>query len=287
MNDQYAFNKQISEFLAEYNNRFKMFSHMNMPGKMCYQANLNRQDVNAVIRVYLPELFPRQPPLVVVVPPFQNEIITQNGTINEDSLKMWNFNSSLKNTVSIILSKLEGKSKIESGQNLTQLISSGEEDQLMTDLVKDLNSKTIEELILINFNPEEYVYDLTQKQRNCNLALLQEVNLLSDQADKLKMDSEDIRKVIDENKQIYDEKEKELREVYAQKQLLDSKFTVEKLIEEMKTNIDENYQKPRQKLINDFINKRIDFESFKQSFKELSQKYHYYNIIKDKMNLYK
>ena len=69
--------------------------------------------------------------------------------------------------------------------------------------------------------------------------------------------------------------------------MLDSKFTVEKLIDEMRKYIDENFQKPRQKIINDFLSKKIDFESFKDSFKELSQKYHYYNIIKDKMNLYK
>jgi len=47
----YLYNKQISEFLYEYNNRFKQVTHMNMPGKSCYQANLNRSDVNAVIKM--------------------------------------------------------------------------------------------------------------------------------------------------------------------------------------------------------------------------------------------
>lgn len=53
MNDNYMFNKQISEFLYEYNNRFKQISHMNMPGKVGYQANLNRTDVNAVMKMYI------------------------------------------------------------------------------------------------------------------------------------------------------------------------------------------------------------------------------------------
>jgi hypothetical protein len=52
MNDiGFQYNKQVSEFLFEFNNRFKQISHMNMPGKTGYQANLNRTDVNAVIKM--------------------------------------------------------------------------------------------------------------------------------------------------------------------------------------------------------------------------------------------
>jgi len=55
------------------------------------------------------------------------------------------------------------------------------------------------------------------------------------------------------------------------------------LIEEIKKHNEENFQKPRQKLIADFLAKKIDFESFKTSFKELSVKFHYYTIIKEKL----
>lgn len=154
-------------------------------------------------------------------------------------------------------------------------------------MVKDLNNRSIEELLFINFNHEDYVYEFTQKQRSNNLNLLQEVSNLSETCEKLKSQYEDIKTLIDGCRTEYEEKEKELKEVYNQKQVLDSKFTVEKLIEEMKKNIEENYQKPRQKLINEFLNKKIDFDTFKDSFKELSTKYHYYNLIKDKLNLYK
>ena len=78
-----------------------------------------------------------------------------------------------------------------------------------------------------------------------------------------------------------------MKELYSQKQIIDSNFTVEKLIEETRKAIEENYQKPRQKLINEFLSKKIDMETFKESFKELSVKYHDYNLIKDKLNLYK
>ena len=55
----------------------------------------------------------------------------------------------------------------------------------------------------------------------------------------------------------------------------------------MRKHIEENFQKPRQKLVNEFNTKQISFEKFKEDFKELSTKYHYHNIIKEKLNLYK
>jgi hypothetical protein len=204
---------------------------------------------------------------------------------------MWNFSSSLKNVAGILLAKLEGKQIISNKpqyDGINQIISNNQDDDIISaELTKDLNNKSIEELILINFNPDDYVYEFTQKQRNNNLNLLQEVNTLSETAEKLKSQYDEIKNVIDEYRIQYEEKENELRDVYSQKQLLDSKFTVEKLIEEMKKSIDDNYQKPRQKLINEFLSKKIDFETFKENFKDLSMKYHYYSIIKDKMNLYK
>lgn len=51
MDPNFLYNKQISEFLYEYKQRFTQINHMNMPGKYCYQAKLNRTDVNAVINM--------------------------------------------------------------------------------------------------------------------------------------------------------------------------------------------------------------------------------------------
>ena len=228
-------------------------------------------------------------------PSFPHESLDQTGRVIDDSLKMWNFQSTLKNTTAIILNKFEGKTGSSSfvsnvrpdNQGINQIMSNQEDEQLMSELTKDLNSRSIEELILINFNAEDYIFEFTQKQRNTNIQLLQEVTTLSETSEKLKAEYDEIKSVIDEYRHQYEEKEKELKEVYGQKQLLDNKFTVEKLIEEMKKYIEENFGKPRQKIINDFLSKKIDFETFKESFKELSQKYHDYSIIKDKMNLYK
>lgn len=59
---------------------------------------------------------------------------------------------------------------------------------------------------------------------------------------------------------------------------------MEKLSEEIKKYNDDTYNAPRQKLIKEFLAKKIDFETFKEQFKDLSVNYHYYNLIKEKLN---
>ena len=197
----------------------------------------------------------------------------------------------MKNTTAILLAKFESKQIIKMNvpdSGINQIIPpSQEDDQIAAELIKDLNNKSIEELILINFNQDDYIFEFTQKLRNSNIDLLQDVSVLSHNAEKLKSEYEEIKTVINEYKFQYELKEKELRELFNQKQILDGQFTIEKLIEEMKKNIEENYQKPRQKLINEFLSKKIDFETFKDNFKQLSMGFHYNSLIKDKMNLYK
>ena len=166
-------------------------------------------------------------------------------------------------------------------------MNSPDEQKILKDLAEDLNKKSIEELIYINFNPEHYVNEYTKDSRNMNEALLNEVKNLNNQYEAKKSQYENIKNNIEKCKNQYEEKEKELKNLYGQKQNLESQVTVEKLIEEMKNYIEENYQKPRQRVIQDFMTKKLDFETFKEQFKDLTMKYHYYSIIKDKLNLCK
>ena len=53
------------------------------------------------------------------------------------------------------------------------------EDEISNELVKDLNSKSLEELILIYYNEEDYVYEFTNKLREANLKTIQEIDNLS------------------------------------------------------------------------------------------------------------
>ena len=189
--------------------------------------------------------------------------------------------------MAFLLSKFEGRQGKSDNSGISQIISGSEEDQVSAELTRDLNSKSIEELILINFNPEEYINEFTQKQRDINFALLEEVTKLADTTENLKREYAQTKAVIDGYKQEYEVREKELIEVIEQKKMIDGRFSVENLIQEMRKNLEDNYQKPKQQLIADFFSKKINFDTFKENFKELNQKYHYYNIIKDKMNLYK
>ncbi len=166
-------------------------------------------------------------------------------------------------------------------------MNSPDEQKILKDLAEDLNKKSIEELIYINFNPEHYVNEYTKDSRNMNEALLNEVKNLNNQYEAKKSQYENIKNNIEKCKNQYEEKEKELKNLYGQKQNLESQVTVDKLIYELKNYIDENFQKPRQKIIQDFMSKKIDFETFKDQFKDLTLKYHYYTIIKDKLNLCK
>jgi phenylalanyl-tRNA synthetase alpha subunit len=158
---------------------------------------------------------------------------------------------------------------------------------LMKDIADDLNKKSLEELIYINFNPEHYVNEFTSDGRKANENLLNEVKELNKQYEVKKAQYESIKSNIENCKAQYEQKENELKNLYQQKQNIESNVTVEKLIQELGNYIQQNFQQPKQQLINDFMSKKIDFETFKNQFKDLTLKYHYYSIIKDKLNLCK
>ena len=52
---------------------------------------------------------------------------------------------------------------------------------------------------------------------------------------------------------------------------------------EAKSEIDEKYSKPKHKLVNDFIEKRISYDDYIQQFKDLGMKHHYYTLLVDKL----
>jgi hypothetical protein len=119
------------------------------------------------------------------------------------------------------------------------------------------------------------------------MKLFEEVTEISKETENLKKEYDDVKCQILDFRNKYEESEKELHNLFNQKQIVEGRFTVEALIEEMRKNIENNYQKPRQELVNEFNSKQIDFDKFKEDFKNLSTKYHYHNIIKEKLNLYK
>lgn len=167
------------------------------------------------------------------------------------------------------------------------MIMNNDDKALMKDIADDLNKKSLEELIYINFNPEHYVNEFTSDGRKANENLLNEVKELNRQYEEKKSQYESIKSNIENCKAQYEQKENELKNLYQQKQNIESNVTVEKLIQELGNYIQQNFYQPKEQLVKDFLNKKIDFETFKNQFKDLSLKFHYYSIIKDKLNLCK
>ena len=163
-----------------------------------------------------------------------------------------------------------------------------ESDQtIINNLKEDLKSKSIEELIYLNFNPSFYVEKSTQDLRQQNEKLLSELNDLNKNYQTNKLQYDNIISMLNDYKRQYSEKEQELYNLIEQKKAIDGQITVDGLQNALKTFIDMNYYKPKQQLTNDFLSGKVGLSEFEDKFKYLNQNYHYYSIVKDKLNLCK
>ena len=161
------------------------------------------------------------------------------------------------------------------------------DQQIIQNLKEDLKSKSIEELIYLNFNPSFYIEKSTQALREENEKLLADLNELNKTYQTNKLQYDNIINMLNNYKQQYDIKEKELYRLIEEKKKIDGQLTLEGLQNALKSLIDTKYAKPKQKLVNDFLSGKINLNEFTDQFKQLNQNYHYYSIIKDKLNLYK
>ena len=93
--------------------------------------------------------------------------------------------------------------------------------------------------------------------------------------------------MLNDYKKQYSIKEQELYNLMEEKKKIDSQVTVDGLQSALKSFIDMNYYKPKQQLTNDFLSGKVNLYEFTEKFKNLNQNYHYYSIVKDKLNLYK
>ena len=161
------------------------------------------------------------------------------------------------------------------------------DQQIIQNLKDDLKSKSIEELIYLNFNPSFYIEKSTQALREENERLLADLNELNKTYQTNKLQYDNIISMLNDYKQQYDIKEKELYRLIEEKKKIDGQLTLEGLQSALKSHIDQKYAKPKQQLVNDFLSSKISLNEFTDKFKELNQNYHYYSILKDKLNLFK
>ena len=161
------------------------------------------------------------------------------------------------------------------------------EQTIINNLKDDLKSKSIEELIYLNFNPTFYVEKSTQNLRQQNEQLISELNELNKNYQTNKLQYDNIVNMLNDYKQQYKIKEEELNVLKQQKAKIDGQVTAEGLQNALKSFIDINYYKPKQQLTNDFLTGKVSLYEFTDKYKQLNLNYHYYSIVKDKLNLYK
>ena len=163
-----------------------------------------------------------------------------------------------------------------------------ESDQtIIKNLKDDLKTKSIEELIYLNFNPSFYVEKSTQSLREQNEKLLSELNEINKNYQTNKLQYDNVMNMLNGYKNDYAMKEQELNSLMQQKRMIDQQVTVEGLQNALKNFIDINYYKPKQQLTNDFLSGKVNLSEFTEKFNDLNKNYHYYSIVKDKLNLYK
>ena len=128
----------------------------------------------------------------------------------------------------------------------------------------DLNNKKLEELLSINDNIEKYVNNYVQQEEKEIENIKKEIN-------------EQIN--INQLKNSIVQKQKEIQILLEQKKNLEKQYSKDKIINQLKQEIEEKYNKPKHQLINDLANGKINFEEYIQQFKIYGMKYNYYLLL--------
>ena len=137
-------------------------------------------------------------------------------------------------------------------------------EQKLELIKKDMNDKTLEELLSINDNVENYVNNYVKQEENEIENLKKEIN---------------VQMNINQLKNTIEQKQKEIQFLLAEKKKLENEYSKDKIIYQLNEEIEEKYNKPKHQLINDLANKKINFDQYIEQFKLYGMKYNYYKLI--------
>ena len=132
--------------------------------------------------------------------------------------------------------------------------------------IKDyLNSQSMSELEKINSNVSKFIEEQFIEEQN-------KIDLLNNEINK--------QTKINNTKANLLNFEKKVKELEKQKnELAEKAINKSKIMNEMKTQIEERFNLPKNKLISELINQSITYPEYMQKFKNLSMKYNYYNDL--------
>ena len=128
-----------------------------------------------------------------------------------------------------------------------------------------LNSQSMSELEKINSNISKFIEEqFIEEQNNIDL-LNNEIN------NQTKINN------IKANLLNFEKKVKELEK--QKNELAEKAINKSKFMNEIKTQIEERFNLPKNKLVSDLINQSITYPEFMQKFKHYSMKYNFYNYL--------
>ncbi len=132
--------------------------------------------------------------------------------------------------------------------------------------IKDyLNSQSMSELEKINSNVSKFIEEQFIEEQN-------KIDLLNNEINK--------QTKINNTKANLLKFEKKVKELEKQKnELAEKAINKSKFMNEIKTQIEERFNLPKNKLISDLINQSITYPEFMQKFKNYSMKYNFYNYL--------
>lgn len=202
--------------------------------------------------------------------------------IRDQYLTNWNTSSSLCEATRIILYKLEGSSDSSPIPNAkakpaATLPNNNEVNNVTREFMQTLKGKSIDDLLFVYYNLDHYSFDFLKKERSENERLLNEVNDLYLQLQSRKADFSGYQKEIEET-------EKSIESLHKQKSQYDKLYQKDEIMGKLDKYIEEKLYKPKSQLISDFHNKKIEYDEYKNKFKELALNYYYYTIIREKLN---
>jgi len=174
------------------------------------------------------------------------------------------------------------------------------------DLFKLLQNKSVEELILISLRGEDFVDRFMEPMKKSIVNIVSQTSqmigkklivislyLKLENSDKIKTEYNNFIESLRDKRIEYEnlmkeysnlKLEKEKSSMVNYKSIKIKKFTTENIVKELSIFIEEELNKPKKKIINDFMKKEISFESFQNQIKDINTKYHYYSILKSKLN---
>ena len=132
--------------------------------------------------------------------------------------------------------------------------------------IKDyLNSQSMSELEKINSNVSKFIEEQFIEEQN-------KIDLLNNEINK--------QTKINNTKANLLNFEKKVKELEKQKnELAEKAINKSKFMNEIKTQIEERFNLPKNKLVSDLINQSITYPEFMQKFKNYSMKYNFYNYL--------